>query len=78
MEPRYIQDMKNHRIVHRDGAYRIEVTTGFGGRQLLAETYPTRKAVVAHLRALRALRAIDKALLLERQAPKHQVQDAPN
>jgi hypothetical protein len=51
--------MKTHKIVPRDGVYRIEATTATGKHWVLGRTYPTETAALVRLRALQAMADAD-------------------
>ncbi len=62
--------MKTHRIVSRDGTYRIETTSPTGKHWLLGRVYPTEAAATSRLRALHAMADAD-------MPEHHRVERAP-
>jgi hypothetical protein len=63
--------MKTHKIVPRDGAYRIEATTATGKQWVLTRIYPTEAAAQVRLRALEAMAeaALPKYRPMARHSP---------
>ena len=68
----HIRGMVTHRIVQRDGAYRIETIAPGGRHWLLRAVYATKKAASVRLVRLKAMAQAD---MPERGTPEHQPQD---
>ena len=51
--------MVTHRIITRDGAYRIEANAPNGKTWLLSRRYPTEKTALVRLNAMRAMVAAE-------------------
>jgi hypothetical protein len=65
--------MNTHKIVARDGGFRIEATTATGKHWVLTRLYPTEAAALVRLRALHAMA---DAELPEFRSKAHHARDA--